>query len=56
LIAALAQHVAAQARTPVAVYVDAFASLNGHPSARLVDPTLDVAQGAPPHWILPAPD
>lgn len=57
LIAALARHVAQEARAKrgdaVAVYVDAFASLNGRPSARLVDPDIDVSENAPERWLLP---
>lgn len=40
-----------------AVYVDAFASLNGRPMQRLIDPGVDLAQQvdgfAPKPWILP---
>lgn len=43
----------------VAVYADAFASLNGRPPARLIDPTVDLARVddglAAASWILPAP-
>ena len=44
----------------VAVYVDAFVSLNGRRAARLIDPAIDLRRepyrpfGQP--WILPAPD
>lgn len=43
----------------VAVYADAYVSLNGRPAAQLIDPTVDLASepyrpfGQP--WILPAP-
>ncbi len=63
LILQLAHRIADQQRgltgAPVSVYVDAFASLNGRPAQRLVDPTVDlctVSDGlAPASWILPAP-
>ncbi len=64
LILQLAHHVARDFEQrglgPVEVRVDAQASLNGRPSAPLIDPTVDlttiedgVAQAT---WILPAPD
>jgi hypothetical protein len=41
------------------ITVDAFTSLNGRPMARLVDPTVDLAQQRdgllPKSWILPSP-
>jgi vitamin K-dependent gamma-carboxylase len=41
------------------VFVDAYASLNGRRAARLIDPTVDLAQEAdglrPKPWILPLP-
>lgn len=44
----------------VEVRADAWASLNGRPSARLIDPEVDLARVsdglAPADWILPAPD
>ncbi len=40
----------------VSVYAEAFASLNGRPSARLVDPQIDLAGALPANWILPQPD
>lgn len=63
LILQLAHRIAAQQRRltgrPVSVYADAFASLNGRPAQRLVDPEVDlctVSDGlAPASWILPAP-
>lgn len=63
LILQLAHHVArdyeSRGIAPVRVYVDAFASLNGRPPARLLDPTVDLAAErdglAPKRWILPAP-
>jgi vitamin K-dependent gamma-carboxylase len=64
LILQLAHHVARdfeqRGRGPVEVRVDAQASLNGRPSARLIDPTVDLTtvedglSWAP--WIMPAPD
>jgi hypothetical protein len=43
--------------TSVQVYADAWASLNGRPSQRLVDPTIDLAQEPwsiqPATWIVP---
>lgn len=63
LILQLAHRIAADAATtrpaPIAVYVDAFASLNGRPPARLIDPTVDLSAVrdtlAPADWILPPP-
>ncbi len=63
MIVTLAHHIAADEAArqgaPVSVYVDAVASLNGRPAARLIDPSVDlsaVADGLAPHaWILPAP-
>jgi len=63
LILQLARRIAADQRrltgAPVSVYVDAFASLNGRPAHRLIDPAVDLAQVeddlAPAPWILPAP-
>jgi hypothetical protein len=37
----------------VAVYADAFASLNGRPAQRLVDPAVDLTRPVPRGWILP---
>lgn len=64
LVAQLARHVAAEYRargsTGVEVRVDAFASLNGRPPARLIDPQVDLARVGdgmlPAAWILPAPE
>lgn len=63
LILQLAHRIAADAATtrpaPIAVYVDAFASLNGRPPARLIDPSVDLSAVrdtlAPADWILPIP-
>ncbi len=45
--------------TEVEVYADAFVSWNGRPSARLIDPTVDLAAEprtlGPARWIVPAP-
>jgi hypothetical protein len=44
---------------PVAVYADAWSSLNGRPMARLIDPAVDLSQVddglAHAAWILPSP-
>ncbi len=64
LILALARHIAdvqrARGFAHVEVRVDAFASLNGRPMARLIDPDVDLASVAPSlapaSWILPAPE
>ena len=64
LILQLAHHIRdelrARGHTRVEVRADAWASLNGRPSARLIDPTVDlttVEDGfAPADWILPRPD
>ena len=63
LILQLAHHIAADMATRghgnVAVYVDAIASLNGRPSARLIDPQIDLTQLTdtvlPAGYILPPP-
>lgn len=60
MIRALARHVAGELAKregrDVAVFADAFASLNGRPSARLVDPDVDLTRAAGARWILPLPD
>lgn len=64
LILQLAHHVRDDYRTrgfaDVEVRVDAFASLNGRPMARLIDPDVDLARVEdgllPAGWILPAPE
>lgn len=64
LIAQLARHIKrdfeARGVGPVAVHVDALASLNGRPLARLVDPAVDLSEVddglAIASWILPAPE
>lgn len=63
MIAQLGRHVArdwsARLGRPVVVKVDALASLNGRPAARLIDPEVDLASVdtgiAPARWILPSP-
>ena len=46
-----------QGMTNVQVYADSWASLNGRPEQRLIDPTVDLAQVKwslwPAHWIVP---
>ena len=37
----------------VAVYADAFASLNGRPSQRLIDPAVDLTGPLPAGWVVP---
>jgi vitamin K-dependent gamma-carboxylase len=62
LIQQLAHHVAADFAArgvpDVRVRVDSFASLNGRPAARLIDPSVDLLRVDPRSgdWILPAPD
>ncbi|HEY8430618.1 MAG TPA: HTTM domain-containing protein, partial [Sandaracinaceae bacterium] len=64
LILQLAHRIAADLRAQghrqVEVRADAWASLNGRPSARLIDPDVDLARVedglAPATWILPAPE
>ena len=63
LILQMAQHIARdwerQGFQGVEVRVDALASLNGRPAARLIDPSVDLARVQdgvlPASWILPAP-
>ncbi|MEQ8888722.1 MAG: HTTM domain-containing protein, partial [Sandaracinaceae bacterium] len=64
LILQLAHHIRddlrARGHARVEVRADAWASLNGRPSARLIDPNVDLAAVedgfAPADWILPRPD
>lgn len=55
----IAERLAAEGHERVEVRVDAFASLNGRPLARLIDPQVDLTKQhdslAPASWILPAP-
>lgn len=37
----------------VAFFADAFAALNGHPSQRLIDPNVNLAEITKSRWILP---
>ena len=58
MIRSLAQRIARDARAKtgheVAVYAQAFATLNGRPARRLIDPAVDLAQqGLKADWILP---
>ncbi len=54
MIRAFARHLAGGAR--LQVHAEAFASLNGRPAARLLDPTVDLAADPlPAGWILPRP-
>lgn len=65
MIAAYARHLAARYEhelpgAEIEVYVDAFVAVNGRPSARLIDPEVDLAAvddglAAKP-WILPGPE
>jgi vitamin K-dependent gamma-carboxylase len=43
-------------RSDVAVFSDAFASLNGRASARMLDPDVDLTRSLPAGWILSAPE
>ena len=64
MILSLAHHIAADLRArgerDVEVRVDALASLNGRPAARLIDPDVDLARIDDGHeaatWIAEAPD
>ncbi len=40
----------------VRVRGEVWASLNGRPARRLVDPGADLARGGPAEWVLPARD
>lgn len=40
----------------VSVFADAFASINGRPSSRLIDPAVDLTGLLPSTWIRPLPD
>lgn len=62
MILELARHIAAEEAARgriVEVYADAFVTYNGRPSARLIDPDVDLAGErdglAAKRWILPAP-
>lgn len=55
MIRTLAQHIASDLRARgwarVQIYADSYASLNGRPSQRLVDPSVDFAAPLPSVWI-----
>ena len=57
LIRAMARHLAADLRRhgfkKIEIHADAFATLNGRPSQRLIDPKVDLASHVPNGWILP---
>ena len=53
LIRQYAQHLGK--RYDAAVYADAWASLNGRPSARLLDPEVDLTRPVSEGWITPQP-
>jgi vitamin K-dependent gamma-carboxylase len=57
MIRALARHVAADLRARgvagAEVRADSFASFNGRPVQRLIDPSVDLAAAVPPAWIVP---
>jgi vitamin K-dependent gamma-carboxylase len=56
LVPDLARHVAADFRghvREVAVYADAFVSLNGRPAQRIIDPRVGLGGAAGAPWILP---
>jgi vitamin K-dependent gamma-carboxylase len=57
LIRAMAQWLArdlrAQGLSQIQVRADAFATLNGYPSQRLIDPGVNLAGAVPSDWILP---
>lgn len=54
----VAQDFAQRGVPGVEVRVDSFASLNGRPAARMIDPDVDLLRidSARGHWILPQPD
>ena len=57
LIRAMARHLAAELEArgfkQIQIRADAFATLNGRPSQRLIDPNVNLASGVPKGWILP---
>jgi hypothetical protein len=57
MVRALARHISADLRARgidgVGVRVESFASLNGRPARRLIDPDVDLAGPLPAGWILP---
>jgi hypothetical protein len=60
LIRATARHLAADLKNrglaDVEIRVDAFATINGRPSRRLINSDIDLAGRLPPDWILPLED
>ena len=56
MVRALARHIAADLRgrgfAGIEVRADAFATINGHPAQRLIDPQVDLAATVPPGWIV----
>jgi len=54
LIRDFAQWLADDFKNPeLEIYADAFASLNGRPSQRIIDPTVNLAVSLKPGWIIP---
>jgi vitamin K-dependent gamma-carboxylase len=57
LIRAMARRLAAdlkaQGHPQIQIHADAFATLNGRPSQRLIDPSVNLAAQVPSSWILP---
>lgn len=57
LIQALARRIRAdlqaQGRIQPEIIVDAYATLNGRPSQRLIDPEVDISKSSLPPWIVP---
>jgi vitamin K-dependent gamma-carboxylase len=49
----LARDLKAQGFTQIEVHADAFATLNGRPSQRLIDPSVNLAAQVPRSWIVP---
>ena len=49
----LARDMNAQGFARIEVHADAFATLNGRPSQRLIDPSVNLASQVPRGWILP---
>jgi vitamin K-dependent gamma-carboxylase len=57
LIHQMARHLAADLESrgfkQIQIHADAFATLNGRPSQRLIDPNVNLAAGMPKQWIVP---
>jgi hypothetical protein len=57
LIRAMARHLGedlkARGFTEIQIHADAFATLNGRPSQRIIDPAVDLAARVPSGWIVP---